>query len=227
MRTNKFCVYFHINPIKKEIFYVGIGNSKRPYSKRDRSSWWKRVIEKYNYDIVIIHNNLSWKEVCVLEKLYIKQIGRRDLGYGPLVNMTFGGDGGITRINFKQSQVTKNKISKANKGHICSEEQKRKLSLAHKGKKLSEEHKRKLKNAAKKGIPRTEEVKQKISAANKGKLVSKKTRQKIAATLKGSKQSEETKLKRIKSLRGRKISEETRERLKLAWIIRKQKIICV
>jgi len=24
-----YCVYLHINPIKQEIFYVGIGNNKR------------------------------------------------------------------------------------------------------------------------------------------------------------------------------------------------------
>ena len=26
---NNNCVYFHYNPVKQEIFYVGIGNEKR------------------------------------------------------------------------------------------------------------------------------------------------------------------------------------------------------
>ena len=27
------CVYIHINPINNEIFYVGIGNMRRPFQK--------------------------------------------------------------------------------------------------------------------------------------------------------------------------------------------------
>ena len=223
MEDAKYCVYFHINPIKQEVFYVGIGNPKRPHSKSDRSSWWKKVVKKYHYDVIILHQNLTWGEVCKLEKQYIAQIGRRDKSLGSLVNLTDGGDGGITRIGFKQSEITKAKISKANKGRPCSNEQKQKLHIAHIGKKHSEAHKIKLRSKAKKGVPRTQEIKTKISESNKGRFVSFETKQKIAETLTGRKQSEETKIKRNKTLKGRKLSDEQKQKMKLIWVIRKQK----
>lgn len=34
---NKFCVYCHIRPDKNEVFYIGRGDNKRPYSKKSRS----------------------------------------------------------------------------------------------------------------------------------------------------------------------------------------------
>ncbi len=107
---NKTCLYFHINTIKQEIFYVGIGDLDRPYKgKSKRSNWWYNITKKYNYDIIIIHENLTWKDACELEIKYITQIGRKDLGLGTLVNMTDGGDG---TIGYKHTQEFKDKISK-------------------------------------------------------------------------------------------------------------------
>ena len=62
MKTeNKYCVYFHINPLKNEIFYVGIGSVKRAHSK-SRSKWWKNIVSKYGYIIDIIETDLTWSE---------------------------------------------------------------------------------------------------------------------------------------------------------------------
>lgn len=90
---NNNCIYFHINPVKNEIFYVGIGNLKRPYKKYRRSVLWNNIVSKYGYIVNIIETDLSWEEACKKETELIKRLGRRDLGLGTLVNHTNGGDG--------------------------------------------------------------------------------------------------------------------------------------
>jgi len=92
---NNQCIYLHINTVKQEIFYVGKGDINRPYQTRSRNKHWKNITNKYNYQIIIIHENLSWNEACNLEINYINQIGRNDLKLGTLTNLTNGGDGTI------------------------------------------------------------------------------------------------------------------------------------
>lgn len=50
---SKHCLYFHINMDEQEVFYVGIGNYKRPYMtyKKSRSEEWFEVTEKYKISI--------------------------------------------------------------------------------------------------------------------------------------------------------------------------------
>ncbi len=90
---NNNCIYFHINPVKNEIFYVGIGNLKRPYKKYRRSVLWNNIVSKYGYIVNIIETDLSWEEACKKGTELIKRLGRRDLELGTLVNHTNGGDG--------------------------------------------------------------------------------------------------------------------------------------
>ena len=100
-------VYKHIRKDKNEIFYIGIGKTiARAKSKKSRNNHWHNIINKTDYSIEIIYNNISWEDACELEKTYIKQYGRKDLGLGLLVNMTDGGDG-ISNI----SDETKKKMS--------------------------------------------------------------------------------------------------------------------
>lgn len=82
------CVYFHINPLKNCIFYVGMGSIKRPYVKSGRSNHWKAVTKKYGYIVNIVEENLTEKEAFEREKFYINKIGLRKL-----VNLTEGGKG--------------------------------------------------------------------------------------------------------------------------------------
>ena len=87
------CLYFHLKKGTNIVFYVGIGIGRRATSKLDRNVDWFKTVNKYGYDIVIKFTNLSWKSACILEKSWIKKIGRRDKGLGTLVNQTDGGDG--------------------------------------------------------------------------------------------------------------------------------------
>lgn len=88
-----YSVYLHVNPIKQEVFYVGLGNKDRPYITSRCNSHWTSIFNKYGCHVIIIHDNLTFKEACDLEIKYIAQIGRNDKGLGPLVNHTDGGEG--------------------------------------------------------------------------------------------------------------------------------------
>ena len=169
------CVYRHIRLDKNEPFYIGIGKSiKRAYSTHKRTVRWKRIIEKYGYEIEILFDDLTWEQACEKEKEFIKLYGREDNGTGTLVNLTDGGDGSV---GYKHSQESLLKISAASKGRIKTpeqiekwkksrdfskspevrekirqslvgkkhtEERRRNQSIAHLGKKLSDVAKKKL-----------------------------------------------------------------------------------
>jgi hypothetical protein len=163
------CVYFHINPIKQEIFYVGIGSKHRPYysGKEKRSSFWNNEVNKYGYEIIIIHNNLNWKEACELETKYIKQVGRRDLGLGSLVNMTNGGEG---HPGYKRSKETQDKINFSLQNKSKEEKSKTKIKQRLAGlKKRHTKESRKKMSEIKNGKTKTVETKLKMSLAKKGK----------------------------------------------------------
>jgi len=85
--------YKHYRLDTQEVFYVGIGDSERPYSDDSRNPHWHHIVNKVGYRIEIIKENLTWEDACEWEISEIKQIGRCDLGLGPLVNLTDGGEG--------------------------------------------------------------------------------------------------------------------------------------
>lgn len=197
---NKFYIYFHINPIKNEIFYVGKGYNNRAFFLHNRNNFWKNYVKKYGKPIIIIvKKDISEKYAFALEKVYIKLIGRRDLGLGPLVNLTDGGEG---PSGYKHSEEIINKLSKNSKGNINmlgknhTDNTKRKISETLKSKNLSNKH--------------TEETKKKMSESAIGKKCSEETKKKISESLKGNtnmlgkKLSEEHKLKISNTLKGSK-----------------------
>src|SRR3972149_2039021 len=86
------CLYFHLRKGTAIIFYVGIGDERRPYSKSGRNKDWHKEVDEFGYDVIIKHRNLIRKNVFSLEIAWIKKIGRRDKGLGTLVNHSDGGD---------------------------------------------------------------------------------------------------------------------------------------
>lgn len=133
---NKYYVYFHINPVKNEVFYVGMGYGRRANDKSSRSNHWKNIVNKYNYIINIVDKNITQEEAFEKEKFYIKFIGRKDLGLGPLVNMTNGGEGSKGRTPWNKGLKTgfNEAQSKAITGKKQSEETKLKRSISLVGK---------------------------------------------------------------------------------------------
>lgn len=157
-------VYKHLKP-NDEIFYIGIGDHERSFSKSGRNKHWRNTVNKYSYKIEIIHENLSWELACEIEIHLIKFYRRRDKGLGPLVNMTDGGEGNYGRV---VSNETRLKHSLSMKNKKLSEEHKRKLSLAKKNKLWSTESK------LKKQISMSKhriEISIKISNSNKKKII--------------------------------------------------------
>jgi predicted GIY-YIG superfamily endonuclease len=107
MINSIYCLYRHIRLDKNEPFYIGIGTLDRPYSKHQRNRYWNYIVKKTDYNVEILLDGLTWEVACEKEKEFIKLYGRKDLGYGSLVNLTDGGDG---TINHRHTQETKEKM---------------------------------------------------------------------------------------------------------------------
>ena len=99
-----------------EPFYIGKGISDRIItSKCDKKTFKSQKIKsiKNKGGEVIsykIYENLSLEDSNLKEKELIKMIGRRDLGLGPLTNLTDGGDG---RLNGRNSPESNEKMRKS------------------------------------------------------------------------------------------------------------------
>ena len=178
---DKFYIYVHINLVTNEIFYVGKGCGNRLNKTTKRSSFWNNIVNKYGYDALKIEENLSDNDAYELEKYYINKIGRRDLGLGPLVNLTDGGEGGIN-----VGEVTRNKHSINNSGSgnpfygkTHTEETKNKIKLARALQVFSEETRAKIT-----GKKISAETKLKMSLAHKGRKMSQESIAKMLETRK-------------------------------------------
>ena len=136
-------VYIHRKKTDNKIFYIGISkNQNRAYSKYKRNLHWHNIVNKHDYYVEIILENLTWQEACEAEIYLISKFGRENLA-----NKTDGGEG-----------VVGNKLNKHSK---------KKIGKFHKGKKLSEDHKNKLRQGHKN---MSKESRQKMSEANKNKI---------------------------------------------------------
>jgi hypothetical protein len=118
-----FYVYLHKKP-NGQIFYVGKGKGYRATQKSNRNAYWKRVVDKYGYNVTIFKDNMTEQEAFNLEMELIEAIGLENL-----TNLTVGGDG---TSGFTHKAETKRKIGLANSGG----------SSWSKGKRLSENHKK-------------------------------------------------------------------------------------
>jgi len=119
-------LYRHIRLDNNTPFYIGIGNDisyKRSKLAKCRNIFWKRIVNKTEYEIEIVLDNLTWEEACKKEKEFIKLYGRKDLGLGTLTNLTDGGEG-----QFNPSNETRLKMK-----YVKSKEHREKLSIAKLG----------------------------------------------------------------------------------------------
>lgn len=171
---NDYYVYLHINNETGEPFYVGKGKDNRCNSRHFRNNYWKNIVNKYGYDVILLDNNLSEIEAYDREVYWINRIGRKDLYKGPLVNLTDGGDGVVGRIGKPLSEEHKNKLSNINKGKKLSEEHRNKISQTLKGHSVSNEARKKMSDKLKgrkawnKGKKLSEEQKRILSEKSKG-----------------------------------------------------------
>jgi len=165
-----FYVYAHYTPDSIFPFYIGKGQGKRAYTKASRNILWKRTVQKYGYRIKIMYDQLSESLALLLETELILKYGRKDIGCGPLVNLTNGGEGESGREFSKThcqniSKAKRNKPS-IRKGTVLTEEIKVKIRAARKKQIITSKHKEQIRNALK-GRSRSEETCEKIRQTSK------------------------------------------------------------
>ena len=158
----QYTLYFHVNTVKQEVFYVGIGKGRRPYTKRLKNSHWLNIVNKYNYDVIVIHKNLTKKQAEALEIKYISQIGRSDLNEGTLVNKTSGGEG---TNGYSHTKAWKKKKSKEQEGIWTKQKRKNHSNTIKATFKKNSSGKKSLKSRIKNNtLKRSDETKQKAKA---------------------------------------------------------------
>jgi len=218
-------IYRHIRLDTNEVFYIGKGTNssgryERSKSKYRDNSHWHNVVNKHDYKIEIVVEELTEKEANEKEIQLILDYGRIDLGTGTLVNKTAGGEGST---GYKHNEESLKKMSEANKGNTTwlgrkhteetlnkmrgkkrTPEQNERNRQAQLGRKLSEEHIEKLRRRIV-----SEETRKKISNARKGRKHSEETRKKQSDAKKGKPRSEET----INKMRNRKPTPENVEKM--------------
>ena len=126
-------LYRHIRLDKSEPFYIGIGSDsdyKRANAKRGRNKYWKNIVNLSSYEVEILLDGLTWGDACIKEIEFIALYGRADLGKGPLVNMTDGGEG---KFGLKDSIITKQRKRESAINKPKSDQHIQNLSKAKKG----------------------------------------------------------------------------------------------
>lgn len=118
-------VYLHRRKLDKKIFYVGIGNKKRPYDFTNRSIFWHNYVKKYGKPLIEIYkDNLTKEEAGLIEIDLIKKYGRRIKKEGCLVNLSSGGEFGLLGVNEKQVLCLKKGIVYNSINEYCKLENK-------------------------------------------------------------------------------------------------------
>lgn len=93
-------VYLHRRADNGEPFYVGKGKLRRSgrcyeraHAPRPKNSHWTNIVARHGLDVEIVAHCPNDEAARAVEIAIIAEIGRRDLGKGPLINLTDGGDG--------------------------------------------------------------------------------------------------------------------------------------
>lgn len=132
-----YYIYAHLHPESGIPFYIGKGIGNRLISKKYRNDFWKKVVNKFGFEAVILENNLSEKDSFDLEKYWINRIGLFKNG-GTLTNICNGGNGGDTISNHPNrteiiAKIRKSLSSKPNPnlgGALCTDEWRETQSIA-------------------------------------------------------------------------------------------------
>jgi hypothetical protein len=200
-----FYTYLIVDPDGNKPLYVGKGCGDRVLVSNDKFK--KETIYKFPF------TGLKENDAFELERDLIEVIGRRDLGKGPLLNFTDGGEGATGYI---MSEWHKERLKEVLVGRKLSEATKRRISLTkksqvayNKGKKWTPEEREQFNNF--------------VSAPWKGKKLSKEHRKKLSLARKGKNNPcygksvpEERKRKISESLKGRKHTEKARKKMSLS-----------
>ena len=185
------CLYRHIRKDLNIPFYIGIGKDiRRAYSKTHRNNHWLSIVNKTDYEVDILFDDIDYDFAKEKEKEFIALYKRRQDG-GILCNITKGGDGVLGLVHTEEAR---RKMGEPNKGKTISEWHKKRISELHTGKKISEETRKKM-SEKHKGI-------------NIGTKVSEETRRKMVASAKRGEDNVSSKLTNNDVLEIRRLSAE-------------------
>lgn len=101
-----FYVYEHCRASDGTVFYVGMGQKNRAYTKYSRNKHWIHIYKKHGFFVQFVASGLTLEQAYKLEIETIKKHGKKNLA-----NITDGGDGVKN-----PTQETRNKMSKAKVG---------------------------------------------------------------------------------------------------------------
>ncbi len=134
-------------------FYIGVGTGRRIGNHKKRAADGRAPVyaemrrmaaagEPVTYAIAGWFDD--WGAAAAAERRLIAEIGRADLGLGPLLNATNGGQGTAGAMWMTEARVRGvARAAERNRGRALSPEHKAKISAANKGKVISEEARRK------------------------------------------------------------------------------------
>jgi hypothetical protein len=164
------CLYRHIRKDLNVPFYVGIGkNLNRAYSESHRNNHWLSIVQKTEYDVHIILDEIDYEFAKEKEKEFI-DLYKRKVDGGTLCNITKGGDGVLGIVH---SEEARKKMGEPNKGKIISEWHRKRISEFHTGKVVAKQTKEKMsekmsgENNHRYGVNASEETRNKMSASSK------------------------------------------------------------
>lgn len=182
----KFYTYFHVRASDGKVFYVGKGTIKerRAYSRKGRSAFWFRTVEKHGLVVHEASRFASEAEAFEHEKFLIACF--RDIGH-PLANLTDGGEG---PSGLKHGPETRKRLSEVQKGRKRTPEQVAATAEGNRGQRRTPEQRAKMAQAQV-GRECKDETRQKLREINSGKMMSAEARAKISAALKGRKKTPE------------------------------------
>ena len=123
-------IYIHFKQSNGVPFYVGKGTSRSRQkiqnferaTTQHNNLHWERTANKHGLTINVIMSCQTDIEAQEQERRIIKEIGRLDLGTGPLVNKTSGGDGhsGILVSDELRSKRSKNASANRSEAWVTS-----------------------------------------------------------------------------------------------------------
>lgn len=203
MPEQTFYTYVYRDPLTQIPFLVGKGTKKRAWDHLKRKDKHpatykiQKLLREGHLPLIEIIPAINEEHAFFLEECLISVIGRKDLGLGPLYNLTDGGDG-IRNISPSSKEARYSKT----RGQKRSAETCKRISEARKGCQYIPQSKESIAAGAAKrvGQKRTKDTRENISRALKGKTkgvpkppFSEKHKQSIREARLGKKHSEEAK----------------------------------
>ena len=211
---NRFYVYVLFRPDGTPC-YVGKGSGRRARAHNSGNSHNAGVrrlaSESGELPMVLIRGRISEAEAFSVEMALIAAVGRRDLGTGPLLNRTAGGDG----VSGPRTVEHNEKLRRTRFGRPKTADEIAKISASMKGRTFSLEHREAISRAKKgrPGIAPTLETRKKLSAAHKGFRHSAESKAKIGNAHRGKIISAEARMKMASAKLGKSLSEEHKRKI--------------